>query len=102
MIVLHARLPLAPETRDAALDAIEDVMEHSRAEAGMLDYRAAVELDDPNAVVLYQRYEDEAAFQAHFDSEHFAAFERAIHEYLDDEPEVLRFDVESMTDLEAE
>jgi quinol monooxygenase YgiN len=28
-------------------------------------------VDDPDVVVLYEQYDDEAAFQAHIDSEHF-------------------------------
>lgn len=34
---------------------------------------------DQNEVFLYEIYDDQAAFQMHLDSDHFKAFEGAIH-----------------------
>jgi quinol monooxygenase YgiN len=67
MIVLHASFPIAPEKREEALDLIEDLVEQSQAEEGMIDYRATTDVNDPNMVRFFEQYEDEAAFETHAD-----------------------------------
>jgi quinol monooxygenase YgiN len=99
VIVLHAAFPLDPATRDEALDLIEDVAEQSRQEDGMIDYRAATDVADPNLVRFFEQYEDQAAFEAHSQTDHFQEFEARLPDLLAGEPHVLRFEVESATEL---
>lgn len=100
MIVVHASFPIDPEYRDEALAHIEDLAEQSRAEDGMLDYRATTDVEDENVVRFMERYEDGEAFAAHTQTDHFQAFEAALGDWLAGEPEVLQFEVDSMTELE--
>lgn len=100
MIVLHAEFPLDPESRDEALDLIADLVEESQAEDGMIDYRAATDVSDPNLVRFTEQYEDAAAFEAHSKAAHFQAFEEALPDLLAGEPTVLQFEVDSVTELE--
>lgn len=100
MIVLHAVFPLDPDKRDEALDLITELAEKSRAEPGMIDYRPATDVDDPNMVRFFEQYEDEAAFEAHSQTEHFQEFEAALPDLLAGEPEVTRFEVDSATEME--
>lgn len=100
MIVLHATFPLDPASRDEALDLIKDLVEQSQAEDGMIDYRAATDVSDPNVVRFFEQYEDDAAFEAHSQTDHFQEFEEALPDLLVGEPEVRRFEVESATELE--
>lgn len=100
MIVLHAVFPLDPAKRDEALDMIEELAEQSRAEDGMIDYRAATDVSDPNVVRFFEQYEDAAAFEAHSQTDHFEKFEAALPDLLAGEPEVRRFAVDSATNLE--
>ncbi|MFC6942769.1 putative quinol monooxygenase [Salinirubellus sp. GCM10025818] len=100
MIVLHAVFPLDPATRDEALGLIEDLVEHSRKEDGMIDYRAATDVSDPNVVRFFEQYEDAAAFKSHSQTDHFQEFEERLPNLLAGEPEVLQFEVESATELE--
>lgn len=100
MIVLHASFPIDPAKRDKALDLVEDLVEHSQAEAGMIDYRATIDIDDRNVIRFFEQYEDEAAFEAHSQSDHFQEFEAGLPDLLGGEPEILRFDVESATELD--
>ena len=77
---------------DAVLAALAPLVEASRAEPGCLMYQAHRSPDDPNVIFLYEQYADEAAMQAHADSDHFKtyalgecfprreSFERAIYE----------------------
>jgi quinol monooxygenase YgiN len=100
VIVLHATFPLDPATRDEALDLIEDLVEQSQQEDGMIDYRAATDISDPNLVRFFEQYEDAAAFEAHSQTDHFQEFEERLPDLLAGEPEVLQFEVDSATQLE--
>ncbi|MFT4931102.1 MAG: quinol monooxygenase YgiN [Natronomonas sp.] len=100
MIVLHASFPIDPDKREEALDLIEDLVEQSQAEDGMIDYRATTDVNDPNVVRFFEQYEDEDAFEAHTQTDHFQEFEAALPDLLAGEPEILRFDVESATELD--
>src|SRR5215469_11437588 len=46
----------------------------TRAEPGNLDYQVFRDPADPALFVLFERYADEAAFEAHKASEHFATW----------------------------
>jgi len=100
MLVVHAVFPLDPEKRDEALDQIADLVEQSQAEDGVIDYRAATDVTDPNVVRFFEQYEDEDAFVAHTQTDHFEALEAALPEYLAGEPEIIRFDVDSAEELD--
>lgn len=100
MIVLHAVFPIDPDKLDEALEQVEDLVEQSQAEDGMIDYHATTDVKNPNVVRFFEWYEDEAAFEAHSQSDHFQTFEEALSDLLAGEPEVVRFDVDSATELE--
>lgn len=100
MIVLHAEFPIDPDSREQALEAAEELVAATNEEPGAIAYSAAVDLVDENRLRFVERYEDEAAFEAHSSSEHFQEFEQQLPDLLAGEPEVTRFDVESATELE--
>jgi quinol monooxygenase YgiN len=100
MIVLHASFPIDPDSRDRALDLVDDLVEQSQAEDGLIDYRATTDVQNPNVVRFFEQYEDEAALESHTQTEHFQTFEEALPDLLDGEPEVVRFDVDDATELE--
>jgi quinol monooxygenase YgiN len=93
-------IPIDPDKREEALDLIEDLVEQSQAEEGMIDYRATTDVNDPNVVRFFEQYEDENAFEAHTQTDHFQEFEAALPDLLAGEPEILRFDVESASELD--
>ncbi len=99
MIVLHATFRVDPAKRDEALELIEWLVEQSQQEAGMIDYRAATDVTDPNVIRFFEQYEDEAAFEAHTETDHFEEFEAALPDLAAGESNVTRFDVESVTEL---
>jgi len=94
MIVLHAVFPIDPNERERALALFEDLVEASNREPGMVEYRAAVDLQDPNVVRFSEVYEDEAASSAHLETDHFQRLQDALPELLDGEPEINRFSAE--------
>lgn len=98
MIVLHATFPIDPEHREDALNLADHLVEESNREDGVVDYRAAVDVQDENRIRFFEQYEDEAAVEAHEDSDHFQRFEEALPELLAGEPEVLRFEVSDVAE----
>lgn len=100
MILLYATVPIDPDGREEALESIAELAERSREEDGVIDYRATTEVDDPNVVRFVEQYEDEAALGSHTESEHFQSFAESLPEFLAGEPELLRFDVDSVSEVE--
>jgi len=100
MLVIHATFPVDPDHRDEAMDLMQELAEQSRNEDGILEYRVTTDIEAPNTFRFFERYEDEAAFGAHAQTDHFAAFEAELPDLLAGEPTVTRFDVESVSDVE--
>jgi quinol monooxygenase YgiN len=55
---------------DNVAAAIEKFVGPSRAEPGMLFYQPHRDPENPNVFFFYEQYADEAAYQAHLESEH--------------------------------
>jgi quinol monooxygenase YgiN len=51
--------------------ALEQLIEPSRAEPGNRHYQPSQDPEDPRVFVLYELYDDKAAYRAHGESEHF-------------------------------
>jgi quinol monooxygenase YgiN len=100
MLVVHATVPVKEESREEALEAATTVAEESRKEEGVVDYRAAVDVDDKNLLRFFEQYEDEAAFGAHASSDHFAEFASKLPNFLDGEPKLTRFEVSGSSEVE--
>ena len=71
--------------QDRLAEICDEMTEPSRAEPGNRFYQAQVSVDDPRQFYLYEQYADEAAYQAHMDSEHFTRLvkDEAIPELLE-------------------
>lgn len=83
MIALFVTLEVRPESREQLLAAITAQGAASlEREPGCLRFDICVDNDDPNRVMLYEVYEDEAAFDAHGKTPHFAVWRAAAAEYV--------------------
>lgn len=100
MIVLHAVFPIDPDSIDEALDHAETLVEETNEEPGVVDYRAARDVEDEYTLRFFEQYEDEAAVEHHTQTEHFRAFEDALPDLLAGEPEVTQFEVSDASELE--
>jgi quinol monooxygenase YgiN len=100
MLVIHAEMPVDPDHREEALDHVRTLVEASQAEEGTIEYRAATDLSDPNLVRIVERYEDDDAFTSHTETDHYREVEAAIADKLAGEPDVVRFEVDSATELD--
>lgn len=91
-LVIIAEFEVRPEAIDAFLEqAVVDAAQSVAREPGCRQFDVAVAEDQPNRVVLYEIYDDQAAFDGHLATPHFATFRDAI------EPMVLSRQVRRLT-----
>lgn len=74
VVTVVARQTYKEPIAGAVLEAIKTLIAASRAEAGCLEYSAHVSPDDPRLVLFYERWSDQAAFEAHIATAHFERF----------------------------
>lgn len=71
MYVVIAQYVAQPGAGDRLAEQIRPHIEASRREPGCRSFLVNRAIDDPSLFVLYEQYDDEAAFDAHRNSEHF-------------------------------
>ena len=101
MQVLHAVVPIDPQHHEEAIEFFSELGERSRAEDGVVEYRATMDVDDRNVFRFVEVYEDGAALEAHTGSEHFREFEERVPGMLDGEMRATVYDVDGVTDLDV-
>jgi quinol monooxygenase YgiN len=69
--VVIARWTAAAGNEDGVEQALRKLTGPSRAEPGCRAYRPLRDVSDPRVFVIYEEYDDEAAYEAHAASEHF-------------------------------
>ena len=72
MYVLCAYLTTKPDTADQVVTLLQEMAPLSLAEPGCHAYAINQSVDDPTQILIYEQYDDEAAFQEHANSEHMA------------------------------
>ena len=56
---------------DEVARALDNLLEPSMAEPGILEYRAHRDVEDPNVFFMFEVYTDAAAYEAHVETPHF-------------------------------
>jgi quinol monooxygenase YgiN len=72
VVFAQYRVRAGAEARVAS--ALRNMVAPTRAEPGNLDYQVFRDPKDPLVFVLFERYADESAFQAHLASPHFGTW----------------------------
>jgi quinol monooxygenase YgiN len=65
MLIVAGHFTLDPADRDAFLEGRADAMRETRTEGGNLEYVMSADPLDPTRVVLFERWADQASFDAH-------------------------------------
>lgn len=74
MISFVVRMKFSPEDRAEVADILRKLAEASRQEPGCVSYIPHHLEGDPDAVLIYEQYEDAAAEEAHRQSAHFKKY----------------------------
>lgn len=76
MLIVAGTFEIDPEHRDAFFAAVAPMVAATREEAGCQAYAFTPDPDDPGLIRLYELWDDQAALDAHFASEHMAAWRK--------------------------
>lgn len=74
MISFTVRMKFKPEDREEVQDALRALTAASRQEPGCVAYVPHALEGDPNTVIIYEQYRDQAAREAHSASQHFQKY----------------------------
>jgi quinol monooxygenase YgiN len=94
VIVVTAHARIKPEARDDAIAAARQMRDASIAEPGCQEYGFWFAFDDENELLVYERWDDQAALDAHFATPHLAEFAKSIPDWVDGPPEITRMTVD--------
>ena len=93
MILVTATARLRAGAREQALAAARRMQEATAREPGCREYSFWVAIDDPDSLLLFERWDDQESLDAHLATAHVAAFNEAISAYGDGPVTVTRFEV---------
>ena len=74
MISFTVRMTFRPDDREEITRILLELTPASRAEPGCVTYIPHRVESDPNTIVIYEQYRDQAALEAHRASPHFAKY----------------------------
>jgi quinol monooxygenase YgiN len=80
MLMVIGTARLGEGALETGRSALEAMITASRAEEGCIDYAYAVDALDPSILRITEKWVDEAALVAHFQTPHMAAFQKALGE----------------------
>jgi quinol monooxygenase YgiN len=99
MIVVAGKVPVKPEARAAAVAAAERMAQATRAEPGCISYGFFADVSDPNTILIFEEWEEEAALTRHFATPHMAAFAAEIPRFVAGPAAIKRYVVESVSSM---
>jgi quinol monooxygenase YgiN len=74
MISFTVRLTFRPDDREEIAQVLRELTRLSRQEPGCVSYIPHSVDGDPDTIVIYEQYKDEAAVEYHRNTPHFATF----------------------------
>jgi quinol monooxygenase YgiN len=99
MLVIAGRARLNEADREETVRAAAAVASASRDESGCIEYRYALDIEDPSVLQLFEQWESAAALDAHFATPHFSAFADVLLRSVDGAAEFTRYEVSSAAPL---
>jgi quinol monooxygenase YgiN len=93
MLIVAGRVPVRPDRRDEAVVAAVKMAKATQAEAGCRSYGFYADLADPNTILIFEEWENEAALTAHFQTPHMAEFNSVISRFVAGPPSINRYEV---------
>jgi quinol monooxygenase YgiN len=87
-VAVLARIPARPGQRDALVEALQAAIDNADTEDGTLIYILHTDPKDPDAVLFYELYADQAAFEAHGSSDRFKEIGASLRDLAGGRPEL--------------
>lgn len=99
MILVSGFFVIDPANLDRATELVTALVKTTREEPGNIDYSFASALGDPGRLVITERWEDQAALDAHMVAPHFLEFMGATGELGISEAEITKYEIASSSKL---
>lgn len=93
MRMIIAEMKAAPGKRAELIDLLNGMLEPSRAEPGCISYRYFFSSEDADLVHFYEQWQDQAAIDVHFASDHFRDLGVRIPDLIVGSPDIRIYDV---------
>lgn len=93
MIIVSGHIDIQADKRESAAQLALWMAAETRREDGCVHYRFYSDLAEPNRFFIYEEWRDLAALQAHFQTEHMAAFNQQLPALLASKPAIMRHEV---------
>lgn len=87
---VFVRFKVKPGTIERFLPELEKAALSTRQEIGCIQYEYAIDDADQNAVILFEKYVDQAAFEVHRSMKYLKSFREAVMELFDGDPMIIR------------
>ncbi len=87
---VFVRFKVKPGTVDKFLAELEKAALSTRSEIGCLQYEYAIDAADGSAVILFEKYVDQSAFEIHRSMHYLKSFREAVAELFDGETMIIR------------
>jgi quinol monooxygenase YgiN len=87
-VALTVRFSAKPDAENAAIEALSRLAASTRDEPGCLEFRLHLSHENRSAVLLYERWRDQAALAAHETTPHIRAFQMQAPHLVAWPPEV--------------
>lgn len=87
---LLATLNANPLFRADLLSALDQLVAYVRTEPGTLQYEVLTDIEDDNRIIVFERYVDAAALQAHLESTPLQSLVARFGDYLSAPPSLVR------------
>ncbi|WP_298465277.1 putative quinol monooxygenase [uncultured Erythrobacter sp.] len=78
MLIVLAKAKVGDGAIESAREAIATMVEASNAEEGCIDYAFTQDILDSSTMHIVEKWVDDAALVAHFQTPHMAAFQQAL------------------------
>lgn len=92
-VIVAGTVPVNPEQREVAVNAVLKCMAETKKEAGCLAYEFTVDLLDPNLFHLYELWDEDASLDAHMKLAHTVELLALMPSFLGGQPNIGRFSV---------
>jgi quinol monooxygenase YgiN len=76
-LIVAGTVRAPPQNVDAFRPQMAEMMAASQAEDGCLDYNYAEDVTEPGLIHVFERWRDQAALEAHFQTAHMAKWRAA-------------------------
>jgi quinol monooxygenase YgiN len=92
MIAVIAKIPVKEGKIEEGIQAFKDLMAHVAKEEGTLMYTLNRAQNNPNTLLIMERYKDKASLDAHSSTPHFKAFLSKSAGFVAGRPEITLMD----------